>query len=321
MSLPSIAHHPSPSPNHTVLQPGVFGHLASPTNLISPGTSQRQSRRHLTNAWVAETRGCPRERGRWVSGCGQGAPEDAQGPGRQLARRAGGRHLSVWAPLPPAGNRLVARSALAVARRISRGCALGPSRLQEWPPTSQPTAPQIMPTPQGCRRVRLVPGSEAGGGRIGMGGRVSGQRRTRESDAGPMEISAWGKGLGGARGTRPQFQAEGEGTCSRDWKGKAGLWADMGEGALGAEIEGKHGRRTGAGEGSSRHGWGPERLRAESRRGPESRGQTRRGDGGGGQSSCRLERGFKSRPGAHCWDLGRDRARLATAVWQSGSEF
>jgi hypothetical protein len=42
---------------------------------------------------------------------------------------------------------------------------------------------------------------------------------------------------------------------------------------------------------------------------------------GGGQSSCRLERGFKSRPGAHCWDLGRDRARLATAVWQSGSRF
>lgn len=113
---------------------------------------------------------------------------------------------------------------------------------------------------------------------------MSGQRRTRESDAGSMEITAWGKGLGGARGTRPQFQAEGEGTCIRDWKGKAGLWADMGEGALGAEIEGKHGRRAGAGEGTSRHSWGPKRLRAEWRRGPESRGQTRRGDGGGGRT-------------------------------------
>jgi hypothetical protein len=52
-------------------------------------------------------------------------------------------------------------------------------------------------------------------------------------------------------GTRPQFQAGGEGTCSGDWRGKAELWADMGEGALRAEIEGKHGRGTDAGEGSN----------------------------------------------------------------------
>lgn len=101
MSLPSYTVPLPPQSTYIASQPGVFGHLASPINLSSPGTSQRQSRRHLTNAWVAETRGCPREKGRWVSGCGQGAPEDAQGPGRQLARRAGGRHLSVRAPLPP----------------------------------------------------------------------------------------------------------------------------------------------------------------------------------------------------------------------------
>lgn len=240
----------------------------------------------------------------------------------QAAGKAGRRAASLGLGAPPPRGQQTGRPFC-----TSRGAEDFPRLCPRTKPTAGVAAnftaysPPNHANPQGCRGVRLVPGSEAGGGRIGMGGRVSGQRRTRESDAGPMEISAWGKGLGGARGTRPQFQAEGEGTCSRDWKGKAGLWADMGEGALGAEIEGKHGRRTGAGEGSSRHGWGPERLRAESRRGPESRGQTRRGDGGGGQSSCRLERGFKSRPGAHCWDLGRDRARLATAVWQSGSEF
>lgn len=83
----------------------------------------------------------------------------------------------------------------------------------------------------------------------------------------------------------------------------------MGEGVLGAEIEGKHGRCVGAGEGSNRRGWGPERLRAEWRRGPESGGQTRRGDGGGGQLSCRLERGSN-----------QDRGRTAGILAETGQD-
>ncbi|XP_032970372.1 collagen alpha-1(I) chain-like [Rhinolophus ferrumequinum] len=50
---------------------------------------------------AAETWGCPRKgKGRRVQGGGQGAPEDAQGPGRQLGRRAGGQYLTPGSPSP-----------------------------------------------------------------------------------------------------------------------------------------------------------------------------------------------------------------------------
>lgn len=112
------------------------GHPASPTNLLSPGTCQRQSRSH---------RCCP--------GCGNlGLPAGGKGaagprlraggargrPGARPAAGEAGRRAASLGPgaPPPAGTRPFACSAPAVARRTS----LGPSRLREWPPTSQPTS-------------------------------------------------------------------------------------------------------------------------------------------------------------------------------------
>ncbi|XP_037665997.1 collagen alpha-1(I) chain-like [Choloepus didactylus] len=69
---------------------------------------------------AAETRGCPREeKGRRVPGRGQGAPKNAPGPGGQLARRAGRRHLPARAPLP--------------ARTPDLSTALHPPRPGEFP--------------------------------------------------------------------------------------------------------------------------------------------------------------------------------------------
>lgn len=59
-------------------------------------------------------------------------------------------------------------------------------------------------------------------------------------DAMPVEFPSWrGGGSEQTWGARPQVQAEGEETCSRDWRGIAGLRVDMGEGAIRTEIRGE----------------------------------------------------------------------------------
>ena len=144
------------------------GHPASPTNLLSSGTSQCRPAA-TADARAAETQGCPREeKGRRVQDCGQGAPEDAQGPGRQLARRAGGQHLLAREPLPPR--------------------APDPSPAPHWPwrgglpsdpadcgsgrqlQSLQPAPSPHRVSPRGCGRVRLVPSSMPWGWKERNGG-------------------------------------------------------------------------------------------------------------------------------------------------------
>lgn len=163
---PSIQHHPSPSPKHVTVQP-VFGHLASPTNLISPGTSQRQSRRHLTLG--LRKPGVVRER--------RGGGSRAAGRGRQRTPRGragswqGGQAGGISRPGRPSPR------GQQTGRRFctSRGAEDFPRLCPRTKPTAGVVAnftaysPPNYESPQGCRRVRLVPGSKTGGGRIGMG--------------------------------------------------------------------------------------------------------------------------------------------------------
>lgn len=165
---PSIQHHPSPSPKHVTVQP-VFGHLASPTNLISPGTSQRQSRRHLTLG-LRKPRAVREKRGGGSRAAGRGRQRTPRGrAGSWQGGHAGG--ISRPGRPSPRGQQ--------TGRRFctSRGAEDFPRLCPRTKPTAGVVAnftaysPPNHDSPQGCRRVRLVPGSKTGGGRIGMGGR------------------------------------------------------------------------------------------------------------------------------------------------------
>ncbi|XP_053755143.1 spidroin-2-like [Panthera pardus] len=120
---------------------------------------------------LRKTWGYPREeKERRVQGCGQGAPEDAQGPGRQLARRAGGGLAGRGAARGSGAEGRGSRSAEPRVQKRRRGAARGgraPGRARAPAAASSPRRPPPpaprSPAPSTARAARRL--LFAGGGR------------------------------------------------------------------------------------------------------------------------------------------------------------
>lgn len=167
-------------------------------------------------------------RGRRGGGPGLRAGGARGYPGAWQAAGKAGRQAASLGPgaPPPAGNRPTARSALAAAKRTTRGCALRP-RTAGVAANFIAYPPQIMPAPGaagGCAWYRL----HAQWWEEKMSDPARDEHR-RVRHAGPVQISARGRELGEDRGDTAQIPGWGRGLAAETGEGRQDSGADMGE--------------------------------------------------------------------------------------------